>query len=532
MSRTTVQVNTAQIWIVSNGTQRSFIINADGTVVAPNNISIQYSGQSYKGVFATAAITTADKTYTFPNRTGNVALEDSTSLNAMLPSQTGNGGKSLFTDGTAAYWGAAATSSLTTLNGINCTTYAAQTFAIGTTGTAPNWVSTNSNTNTHTLHIPMASATGVTAGLLSKADYDRIAFKDAINTFSAQQTFTNAPIITNTSTATNAVATYGQVLAARNGIGLRPPVDALDTVTTAASLADITTVDGQTVTSGMRVLATALSSGAGKVYKCTGTGPTTWSLETDGQAGDGSATDGDIIFVKAGTNYHDQQWAYNGTSWILYNVSQSWTFSTGLSVSGTTVTVAYGATGTTACVGNDARLSNSRTPTAHQLDSATYHTISDKTAGQVLIATSATTFGFITFSGDISTITAAGVVTINKISGVSINDLGIQQNVAILSDNISSAILVTGCSWAVATYRSVRIEFSLSRGSGNYSVGTIYLLYDGTTAQITIEEDLYVGTHGIVFTADVNGGNMRLLYTSSSTGTTAQFRFNNKTFAI
>jgi hypothetical protein len=43
-----------------------------------------------------------------------------------------------------------------------------QTLAIGTTGTAPSW---NSASDTHTLNIPMASTSGVTAGLLSNGDH-------------------------------------------------------------------------------------------------------------------------------------------------------------------------------------------------------------------------------------------------------------------------------------------------------------------------------------------------------------------------
>ncbi len=41
--------------------------------------------------------------------------------------------------------------------------------------------------------------------------------------------------------------------------------------------------------------------------------------------------------------------------------------------------VVYGSAASTACVGNDARLSNARTPTQHAMDSATYHTSSDIT---------------------------------------------------------------------------------------------------------------------------------------------------------
>lgn len=60
-----------------------------------------------------------------------------------------------------------ASSRITSLNGLTTTT---QTFATpGTSGTAPNWSSAGS---AHTLNIPMASAVGVTAGLVSKTNYD------------------------------------------------------------------------------------------------------------------------------------------------------------------------------------------------------------------------------------------------------------------------------------------------------------------------------------------------------------------------
>jgi hypothetical protein len=82
--------------------------------------------------------------------------------------------------------------------------------------------------------------------------------------------------------------------------------------------------------------------------------------------------------------------------------------------------ISYGSSAGTVCQGNDSRLSDARTPTAHVLDSAT-HTISGKTAGQVLLATGATTYAFTGISGDAtlagtgaltlaSTITAAGPV--------------------------------------------------------------------------------------------------------------------------
>ncbi len=60
----------------------------------------------------------------------------------------------------------AAGGGIQSLNGLSGTT---QNFAIGSSGTVPAF---SSASTTHTLNIPMASASGVTAGLLSKADYD------------------------------------------------------------------------------------------------------------------------------------------------------------------------------------------------------------------------------------------------------------------------------------------------------------------------------------------------------------------------
>lgn len=541
MSRIILPINTTKTIVVSNGTARSFTYNADGTFSIPNNLNIGNTVNAFRAIINAGNITTADKTFSLPNRTGNIALEDNTSLTNMLPSTSGKSGYVLSNDGGTTFsWIPAGTASLSSLNGISTATYNAQTFATpGTTGTAPNWVSIANNVNTHTLHIPMASAAGVTAGLISKTDYDNIGFKNGTNSWTGAQTFVNAPSITNAGTLANHIATLQDVWNARNGVGVRAPIAALDTVTTGTGLPTVNPViDGYTIALGDRVLGTVLTGGnAGKIYKATvSLNPVTWVLETDGQAGNGNPTDGDIVFVKNGTNYHDQQWAFNGTIWVLYSVAQSWTFSTGLSVSGTTVTVDFAPSGTSnatqAVRADDSRLSNNRTPTAHQLDSATYHTISGKTAGQVLIATSATTFGFVSFSGDILSISAAGAVVINKIGGVSVNDLGLQQNSATLADNTAAATLVTGCSWAIATYRTVKIEYSISRGAGNYVTGYLVLLHDGTTPRITIVEDDSIGTHGITFSTDINTGNMRLLYQTTSSGTAATMRFINYTFPV
>ena len=528
MGKQILPLNATHTIVINNGVSRSFIFNADGTLSIPGNIYIGNTTNSYKAIFNAANITTADKTFTLNNRNGTLALEDLTSLLAMVPSISGNAGKFLSTDGTTLLWSGTAASGITSLNGLSVSS---QTFAIGNSGTTVNWVSTGT---IHTLNIPLAATASVTAGLLSNLDYQRIPFKDQSNTFDGTQTFTNAPVITNPGTNQNSVATYGQLLLARNGSGIRPPVDTIDISNTVLPTSN-PTINGVLIAIGNRVLATALTTGANKIYKATGTlSSITWALESDGQAGDGSATDGDIVFVKSGT-YADQQWAFNGSVWIQYNAAAAYTFSTGLVLAGATVTVDFAASGvsssTKAVRADDSRLNDSRTPLVHQLDSG-LHTISGKTAGQVIIATSATTFAFVTISGDIATISSGGVVTISKIGGVALNDLGLKQNSATLADNISSATLVAGAAWAIATYRAIKIEFSITRGSGNYAVGYIALLHDGTTPRLTYVEDDSIGTHGIIFSTVITGGNIQLMYTSSSTGVAATMKFINYTFGV
>jgi hypothetical protein len=76
------------------------------------------------------------------------------------------------------------------LGNLNGQTGSTQNFAVGTSGTAPAF---SSATNTHTLNIPMASTSSVTAGLLSKTDYDAFAAKlGTASTFSGDVSGTSS----------------------------------------------------------------------------------------------------------------------------------------------------------------------------------------------------------------------------------------------------------------------------------------------------------------------------------------------------
>jgi hypothetical protein len=92
-------------------------------------------------------------------------------------------GQMWYDSGTIKYYNGSSVQSLgvagagiTSLNGLTSGT---QTFALGTSGTAPAF---SSATSTHTLNIPMASSSSVTAGLISKAEYDAFNAKlDAVS---------------------------------------------------------------------------------------------------------------------------------------------------------------------------------------------------------------------------------------------------------------------------------------------------------------------------------------------------------------
>lgn len=90
-----------------------------------------------------------------------------------------------------------------------------------------------------------------------------------------------------------------------------------------------------------------------------------------------------------------------------------------------------------------------------------------------------------------------------------------------LADNQASAADVLSIA---ATNTSILIIYSIQRGASNVESGIINLCNDGSTASLAAYGSS-VGTSGVTLSADVSGGNVRLRYTSTNTGTAPVFKY-------
>lgn len=94
---------------------------------------------------------------------------------------------------------------------------------------------------------------------------------------------------------------------------------------------------------------------------------------------------------------------------------------------------------------------------------------------------------------------------------------------ATLTDNTSSAAAVAV--WALASFDSISLNYTLKRGASNKEMGIINIVTDGTNAAIAQGAIASLGTLGVTFTVDVSGTDVRLLYTTTSTGTDATIHY-------
>lgn len=98
-----------------------------------------------------------------------------------------------------------------------------------------------------------------------------------------------------------------------------------------------------------------------------------------------------------------------------------------------------------------------------------------------------------------------------------------QETSATLVDNTSSATAIA--TWNMSTVATaLYLNYSVLRGT-NIEAGQLVIATDGASAQLGQGPVVNIGTTGVVFTVDVVGSDVRLLYTTTSTGSNATFKY-------
>ena len=76
---------------------------------------------------------------------------------------------------------------------------------------------------------------------------------------------------------------------------------------------------------------------------------------------------------------------------------------------------------------------------------------------------------------------------------------------------------------------NIKLDFSVKRGT-NKMTGTLFI--SNNTVDVSIAESfVQIGDAGVTFDADINAGNVRLLYTSTNTGTAPSMKYRRTTWA-
>ena len=193
-----------------------------------------------------------------------------TAGSVIYPNTLGTNGQVLTSNGSSLTW---SNPSGTGISSLNALTGSSQTFAIGTSGTAPAF---SSAVSIHTLNIPMASSAGVTAGLLSKTDYDIFNAKqsaltagvDYLTPTGSAANLTSFPTLNQNTTGNAATATTATNIAG-GASGSLPYQTSLGTTSLLAK-----GTDGQilTLTSGLPTWAAAPATGVTSVAMTVPTG--------------------------------------------------------------------------------------------------------------------------------------------------------------------------------------------------------------------------------------------------------------------
>lgn len=92
-------------------------------------------------------------------------------------------------------------------------------------------------------------------------------------------------------------------------------------------------------------------------------------------------------------------------------------------------------------------------------------------------------------------------------------------NTTTLADNTTDTVY----SVSAAGSENHIVSYSLKRGTVK-ETGTIYMTYDGTIVSVA-STNAYTAASGVTFTGDIDSGNIRLRYTTDSSGSSADMKF-------
>lgn len=181
-----------------------------------------------------------------------------------FPADDGNSGNVLTTDGAGGLsWAAPGGGGITSLGGLSDPS---QSFAIGTSGTSPAWSPAGS---THTLNLPQASSAGVTAGLISNADF--VAFTNKLHS----------------------TLNSGQIFVGNGSNVATPVIPSGDVTLTNAGVFTVTKLQNQSVSS--------TSPSNGQVLKWNGSNWAPATLSSDFLSLTGGTLTGPVVMTTSGT---------------------------------------------------------------------------------------------------------------------------------------------------------------------------------------------------------------------------------------
>ena len=119
-----------------------------------------------------------------------------------------------------------------------------------------------------------------------------------------------------------------------------------------------------------------------------------------------------------------------------------------------------------------------------------------------------------------ATFASSVTATTSVVLGPSGATLGALQSATINDNQVAAAVIFT---FVAADNEAIVVHFSVARGTTR-ETGTMHIVNNGTTSDLEVS-GRPIGEPGLIFSTDISGGNVRLLYTSTSTGTAGTMKY-------